>query len=259
MTRIKTPEQIQGIRNSCRMLSSLFEALEPMMVPGVLPLDLDRFAEKYIKERGGRPAFLGYEGYPATLCISANHTVIHGIPDNRRLQEGDIVGIDCGIELNGYYSDAAVTYPIGTISSDLEKLCKVTINCLNRAIDAARSGKRIHDISRAVYGLAISEGYGVVRQYCGHGVGLEIHEDPQIPNYLSSGPNPRIIPGMVLAIEPMINIGTGEVRLLDDDWTVVTMDGKASAHYEHTIVILPDSVEVLTAWADPFRNYKSGI
>ncbi len=197
---------------------------------------------------GGRPAFLGYEGYPATLCLSVNEVVIHGIPGKRRLAEGDIVGLDCGIDLDGYFSDAAVTWKAGRVSSEAERLMRVTRECLDRALQAVEPGARIHDISRAVFSHATAAGLGVVRQYCGHGVGLEMHEDPQIPNYVSPGPNPRLLPGMVLAIEPMINAGTGDVKVLNDDWTVVSMDGSLSAHYEHTVLVTESGREILTSW-----------
>ena len=180
-----------------------------------------------------------------------NEEVIHGIPGKRRLKEGDIVGLDCGIDLEGYFSDAAITLPVGRVSEEAERLMRVTRECLERGIAAIVPGARIHDVSRAVFSHATANGYGVVRQYCGHGVGFEAHEDPQVPNYVSAGPNPRIVPGMVLAIEPMINLGKGDVKVLDDDWTVVTLDKKISAHYEHTVAVLADGVEVLTSWAMP--------
>lgn len=252
MIRLKNAEQIEGIRKSCRMLSGLFEELAPLVRPGVSTIELDRAAHDYIVSRGGRPAFLGYDGYPASLCVSPNEVVIHGIPDGRKLVEGDIVGLDCGIDLGGFFSDAALTLPVGRLSPEAESLLAVTRECLEKAIAAVKPGARVHDISRAVYGHAVSHGYGVVRQYCGHGVGLSPHEDPQVPNYVSPGPNPRLMPGMVLALEPMINLGTGDVKVLADDWTVVTLDRKLSAHYEHTVAILPDwTVEVLTSWRYP--------
>jgi methionyl aminopeptidase len=230
------------------MLSELFVHLRPSVVPGVPLIELDRIAEEFIRKRGGRPAFLDYEGFPATLCLSVNEVVIHGIPDKRKLVEGDIIGIDSGIDLDGYYSDAAITLPVGSVSPEARKLMAVTRECLDRAIAAVVPGSRIHDISRAVFSLATRNGYGVVRQYCGHGVGLDIHEDPQIPNYVSPGPNPRLIPGMTIAIEPMINAGTAAVKVLDDDWTVVTMDGSLSAHYEHTVLVTQEGAEPLTSW-----------
>jgi methionyl aminopeptidase len=248
LIKLKNPEQIEGIRRSCAMLSELFVHLRPSVVPGIPLIELDRMAEEYIRKHGGRPAFLDYEGFPATLCLSVNEVVIHGIPDKRKLVEGDIVGIDSGIDLEGYYSDSAITLPVGSVSPEAQKLMAVTRECLDRAIAAVVPGARIHDISRAVFSLATRNGYGVVRQYCGHGVGLDIHEDPQIPNYVSPGPNPRLIPGMTIAIEPMINAGTAAVKVLDDDWTVVTMDGSLSAHYEHTVLVTQEGAERLTAW-----------
>lgn len=230
------------------MLSLLYEALKPMVRPGITPKELDTFAYDFIKRNGGKPAFLGYEGYPATLCVSVNEVVIHGIPNDKPLEEGDIVGIDSGIDLDGYFSDAAMTLPVGIIKKEAQKLLDVTRECLNFAIDQVKTHARVSDISRAVFSHATKNGFKVVRQYCGHGVGLEIHEDPQIPNYVSLGPNPRLMPGMVLAIEPMINIGTSDVRVLDDNWTVVTMDGSLSAHFEHTILVTDAGCEVLTQW-----------
>lgn len=230
------------------MLSVMYEELKPMVKPGVTPKELDTFAYDFIKRNGGKPAFLGYEGFPATLCISVNEVVIHGIPSDRPLAEGDIVGIDGGIELDGYFSDAAMTLPVGAISKDAQKLLDVTRESLRLALEQISPHARISDISRAVFSYATKNGLKVVRQYCGHGVGFEMHEDPQIPNYVSPGPNPRLMPGMVLAIEPMINIGTSDVRVLDDDWTVVTMDGSLSAHFEHTVLVTDSGCEVLTRW-----------
>jgi methionyl aminopeptidase len=226
----------------------MYEELKPMVKPGVTPKELDTFAYDFIKRNGGKPAFLGYEGFPATLCISVNEVVIHGIPSDRPLAEGDIVGIDGGIELDGYFSDAAMTLPVGAISKDAQKLLDVTRESLRLALEQISPHARISDISRAVFSYATKNGLKVVRQYCGHGVGFEMHEDPQIPNYVSPGPNPRLMPGMVLAIEPMINIGTSDVRVLDDDWTVVTMDGSLSAHFEHTVLVTDSGCEVLTRW-----------
>jgi len=249
--RLKNAEQLAGIRESCSMLSELLGLLAPMVKPGVATIELDEYAHDFIVERGGRPWFLDYDGYPASLCVSVNEEVIHGIPGKKKLKEGDIVGLDCGIDLKGSFSDAAITLGVGKVSDEADKLMRVTRECLSRAIAAIKPGARIHDVSRAVYSHATASGYGVVRQYCGHGVGFEEHEDPQVPNYVGSGPNPRIVPGMVLAIEPMINLGTGDVKVLDDDWTVVTLDGKMSAHYEHTIAVTDRGAEVLTSWSMP--------
>lgn len=248
MLKLKNQEQIQGIRESCRLLSRLFAELRPQAREGVTTRDLDEFARSFILKAGGRPAFLGYNGYPASLCVSVNQEVIHGIPGPRRLKSGDIVGLDCGIDLGGFFSDAAITVPVGRVSSEIEALLRTTRECLEKAIAAIRVGGRIHDISRAVYGHARSRGYGIVRQWCGHGVGFSPHEDPQVPNYVGAGPNPRIVPGMVLAIEPMINLGGDDVETLEDDWTVVTADGRPSAHFEHTVAVLPEGPEVLTSW-----------
>lgn len=248
MIKLKNREQIEGIRESCALLSDLLGQLRPMVQPGVSLLELDKAAYDFIIKHKGIPAFLDYEGFPATLCLSVNEMVIHGIPSKRRLVEGDIVGVDCGINLGGYFSDAAVTWAAGKVAPATEQLMRVTRECLDKAIDAVVPGARIHDISRAVFSHATRFGYGVVRQYCGHGVGLEMHEDPQIPNYVSAGPNPRLIPGMVIAIEPMINAGRSDVRELDDDWTVVTLDGSLSAHYEHTVLVTESGHEVLTSW-----------
>ena len=174
--------------------------------------------------------------------------MIHGIPDDTPLRNGQVVGVDCGIELEGYYSDAAVSLAVGSVSPKVEKLLRVTKESLYKGVDAARVGHRINDISRAIEEHVSREGYGIVRPYCGHGVGLAIHEDPQVPNYVGPGPNPRLKPGMVLAIEPMVNLGDDDVEVLDDDWTVVTADGSVSAHYEFTVVVLSDGPEILTPW-----------
>jgi methionyl aminopeptidase len=251
LIRLKNAEQLDGVRRSCAMLSELFQRLIPMVRDGISTGELDEATRAFVEGRGARSWFLGYGDYPASICVSVNEEVIHGIPGKRRLREGDIVGLDCGIDLDGYYSDAAITLPVGKVSEEAERLMRVTRECLERGIAAIKPGLRIHDISRAVFAHATANGYGVVRQYCGHGVGFEAHEDPQVPNYVSPGPNPRIVPGMVLAIEPMVNLGKGDVKVLDDDWTVVTLDKKISAHYEHTVAVLPDGVEVLTKWAMP--------
>jgi methionyl aminopeptidase len=233
------------------MLSELFARLVPLVRPGATTGDLDEATRAFLRERGVESWFLDYDGYPATICVSVNEEVIHGIPGKRRIVEGDIVGLDCGIVLEGYYSDSAMTLAAGAVSEDARRLMQVTRECLDRGIAAVKPGARVHDISRAVFAHATANGFGVVRQYCGHGVGFEPHEDPQVPNYVSPGPNPRLVPGMVLAIEPMINLGKGDVKVLDDDWTVVTLDKKASAHYEHTVAVTETGVEVLTSWEMP--------
>ena len=254
MIRLKNDEQAEGIRKSCRLLSEMFAFLRPLVIPGVTTLELDAKAQAFIQDHGGIPAFLGYPSsgshmdFPATLCTSVNEEVIHGIPGKRELRPGDIVGIDCGIDLDGYFSDAAMTIALPPVVPETDRLLSVTRECLDRAIAAITPNGRIHDISRAVFSHAKANGYGVVRQYCGHGVGFSPHEDPQVPNYVGSGPNPRLRAGMVLAIEPMINLGGDGVRELDDGWTVVTSDKTLSAHFEHTVLVTADGVEVLTHW-----------
>ncbi len=246
MIKLKTVDEIARIRDSCMLLNDTLEELVRMVDVGVTTSELDRFARDYIVRHHGKPAFLGYEGYPASLCASVNQVVIHGIPDKRRLKEGDILGLDLGVDLGGYISDAAYTIGVGRISPEANALLEITKDCLRLGVQQAVPGNRIKDISAAVFARAHAAGYGIVRQFCGHGVGFSLHEDPQIPNYVGPGPNPRIKNGMVLAIEPMINLGVDEVEILEDGWTVQTVDNSLSAHFEHTIAILEDRTEVLT-------------
>jgi methionyl aminopeptidase len=246
MIRLKTEREIGKIRESCRILAEVMEKIVAAVAPGVTTKDLDAYARELIKARGAKPAFLGYMGYGAALCTSVGSEVIHGIPGKRTLQDGEIISLDLGLDYHGYFSDQAVTVPVGSVSEEVRQLMKVTEECLYLAIEQAKSGNRMNDISRAVWNHATAHGYGVVHEYCGHGVGFSQHEDPQVPNYIGRGPNPRLKPGMVLAIEPMINLGTGDVDLLDDGWTVVTGDGKLSAHFEHTVALFEDRTEILT-------------
>jgi methionyl aminopeptidase len=250
MIRIKNDRQIDGIRKSCKALARLYRELIPMVQEGVTTHDLDAFCVDFIKKIGGKPAWYA-EKFPGAACISVNEEVIHGIPSRTRvIQKGDLVSLDIGIDLGGYISDSAVTVPVGPISAREKELLEVTKRCLDAGIEACRVGNRIGDISRAVYDIATKAGFGVVYEYCGHGVGLSVHEDPQIPNVPERGPNPRIVPGMVLAIEPMINLGIADVDVLDDGWTVVTADGKPSCHIEHTVAVFSDHTEILTQLAD---------
>ncbi|GHT48217.1 methionine aminopeptidase [Spirochaetia bacterium] len=250
MIRYKNEKQIDGIRKSCRMLCRMYKELGPLVVPGVTTIELDTWAQKWIKNNGAKPAFLGYgprnNPFPSALCISVNEEVIHGIPSRRKIKEGDLVGIDSGINLDGFISDKSITYEVGRVSEDAKKLNEITRQCLYKGIDAAKSGDRLHCISRAVEALAKEHGYGIVEAFSGHGVGLDVHEDPAVFNIAKGGPNPRLREGMVLAIEPMINLGTGDVEILEDDWTVVTSDKKLSSHWEHTIAIFKDRTEILT-------------
>jgi methionyl aminopeptidase len=217
-------------------------------LPGATTLELDRFAETYLRERGARPAFKGYRDYPFTLCASINEAVVHGFPSTRPLQEGDILSLDMGAVVDGYYGDAAVTLPIGRISAEAERLLRVTQECLDRAVRAAQPGGRLAEVSRAVQAHAEGNGFSVVRVFVGHGIGKALHEAPQIPNFVDAGQGqgPVLKPGMVLAIEPMINAGGPDVRVLEDRWTAVTADGSLSAHFEHTIAITEQGPEILT-------------
>lgn len=244
--KLKNPRQIERIRESGTILASTLRTLGEMVEPGLPLVDLDTKCRALLDAAGARPAFLGYMGFPSSVCVSVNEAVIHGIPTKRRLKEGDVVSLDLGVDLDGFISDSAATFRVGDVSPEVDQLLRVTQEALWKGIAAARPGGRVHDISAAVSAQVEPYGYGIVRPYCGHGVGFAVHEEPQVPNYVSRGPNPRLKPGMVLAIEPMINLGGDEVAVLDDDWTVVTEDGSVSAHYEHTIAILDDGVQVLT-------------
>ena len=250
MIRLKNEKQIDGIRKSCRMLSAMYRELIPLVNPGVQTIEIDKWVQNWIQKAGGRPAFLGVQGpknnkYPAAICVSINEEVIHGIPSKRKIREGDLVSLDCGINLDGFISDQTITLEAGKVSPEARRLNSVTAQCLYAGIKAAKAGDRLLQISRAIFNHAQEAGFGVVHQFCGHGVGLELHEDPQVTN-IPRGPNPKLSGGMVLALEPMINAGTGDVDILDDGWTVVTADKKLSAHWEHTIAIFRDHTEILT-------------
>jgi methionyl aminopeptidase len=249
MIRLKNEKEIAGIRASGQLLAKVLDEVRGMVTDGLTTREMDAFARSRIEAGGGRPAFLGYMNYPASLCISLNNEVIHGIPGPRKLRTGDMVSIDVGVDLAGYFSDAAVTVGVGVVSRQKERLMRVTRECLERGLAQAIAGNRVSDISRAVFEHAAESGCGVVREYCGHGTGFSMHEDPQVPNYVGGGPNPRLKEGMVLAIEPMINAGSGDVELLEDGWTVVTADGADSAHFEHTVVVLKDRMEILTVFS----------
>ena len=236
------------MRRSNRLVAETLQALARRVEPGVTTLELDRFAEAHLLAHGARPAFKGYRNYPFTLCTSINEQVVHGLPSARKLEEGDILSLDMGAVVEGYHGDSAITVPVGRISPEAERLLRVTRECLERAIAAARHGARLTDISSAMQGHAEANGYSVVRVFVGHGIGKELHEAPQIPNFVDPerGRGPLLKPGMVLAIEPMVNAGGPEVRVLDDKWTAVTADGSLSAHFEHTIAITENGTEVLT-------------
>lgn len=245
--QIKSAAEIEKMRRSGMALRQVHDAVKAAVRVGATTMDLERAAEKKVKELGCTPAFKGYHGYPAILCTSVNHEVIHGIPhDNGKLREGDIVSVDCGVVVDGYYSDCAVTYPIGKVSPAVEKLLRVTEASLYAAIDKAVVGNRLGDISWAVQSMCEKEGYGIVREFVGHGIGKSMHEDPQLSNVGDPGKGPKLKAGMVLAIEPMINLGTADVKVLEDGWTAVTTDGSFSCHFEHTVAITKDGPYILT-------------
>ncbi|GHU45312.1 methionine aminopeptidase [Spirochaetia bacterium] len=251
MIRYKNDKQIQGIRESCKLLSLMFNELSPLVAPNTETIELDNWAQQWIKKHGGKPAFLGYgprgNPFPGALCISINEEVIHGIPGKRKIKTGDLVSIDSGINLGGFISDKSMTFEAGKVSEAACKLNSITKESLYRGIEAAKAGERLLSIGRAIEDFVRPHGYGIVYQFCGHGVGLDVHEDPSVSNVPHGGPNPRMREGMVLAIEPMINLGTDEVEILEDDWTVVTADRKISSHWEETIAIFSDHTEILTA------------
>lgn len=244
---IKTAREIELMREAGRLLEKVHDELADFVKPGISTLDIDRFGEKLIRSLGCTPNFLNYNGYPASICVSVNDEVVHGIPKkNRILQEGDIVSLDAGLIYKGYHSDAARTHAVGKISSEAQQLINVTRESFFEGIKYAKAGNHLHDISAAIGNYAGQFGYGVVRDLVGHGIGTHLHEDPQIPNFPQKRRGIRLIPGMTLAIEPMINQGRADVEWLDDDWTVVTQDGSLSAHYENTILITEDEPEILT-------------
>ena len=244
---IKTAAEIARMRASGRVLRQVHDAVAPVVQPGASTMDLEEAAAAKILEFGVTAAFKGYHGYPAVLCTSVNDEVIHGIPSRRRvLRAGDVVSIDCGVILDGYYSDAATTYPVGEVSPEVARLLETTRASLDSAIAAAQVGGRIGDIAAAVQQRCERDGFGVVRDFVGHGIGRSMHEEPQVPNFGTAGKGPRLKAGMVLAIEPMINLGKPEVRVLADGWTAVTVDGSASAHFEHTVAITHEGPQILT-------------
>jgi methionyl aminopeptidase len=247
MIDCKSAVELEKMHRSGLIVWDVLQSLRPMVQPGASTLDLEKFAERRTAEHGARAAFKGYLGYPCVLCTSVNNEVVHGIPSaQRKLREGDIVSIDYGVEFEGYYGDAAVTLPVGRISPELERLLRVTSESLDRAIDKVRPGNRLSDVSAAVQSWVEENGYSVVREFVGHGIGTRMHEEPQLPNYGVPGRGPRLQPGMVLAIEPMVNVGGPAVRVLNDRWTAVTEDGSYSAHFEHTVAATTNGPWILT-------------
>jgi methionyl aminopeptidase len=245
---LKSATEIEAIGRAGAILAELMRALEGRVKPGVRTADLDRFAEAFIRDHDGAvPAFKGLYGFPATLCVSTNHEVVHGIPTSqRRLQQGDVVSIDCGVKLDGFYADHAVTFPVDGIKPEVQRLLDVTRAALDAGIAAARPGNRLGDIGAAIQGVGEEAGIGIVRELVGHGIGREPHEEPQVPNYGRAGRGLLLEEGLVLAIEPMFNAGTAQVRTLPDRWTVVTADRACSAHFEHTVAVTAAGPQVLT-------------
>jgi methionyl aminopeptidase len=243
---LKSPAEIEVMREAGRITASALRVVGEAVAPGVTTRQLDEIAAEHIRREGGKPAFLGYHGFPATLCVSVNDEVVHGIPGRRRLKEGDIVSVDCGVIVDGYYGDAAMTFPAGEVSDEARRLMDVTRESLEAGIARCRPGMRLGDIGSAVQSVVENAGFSVVREYVGHGIGRSMHEEPQVPNFGRAGTGLPLRPGMVIAIEPMVNAGGYAVRTLDDGWTVVTADGSLSAHFEHTVAITADGPVVLT-------------
>ena len=246
MIHVKSEKEIDLIRESCQIVKRTFDFVGTKIKAGMTTKELDTLIERFIRSEGANPSCLGYCGYPATACISINDMVVHGIPDERVIREGDIVSVDIVADKNGYHGDACRTYCIGEVSSEKKKLVKVTEECFFKAIEGLRAGTPLYDIGYRVQSYAESFGYGVIRSYTGHGIGREMHEDPSVPNYGKLGTGTRLRAGTVLCVEPMIALGDWKVRLLKDGWGAVTVDGKPASHYENTVVVREDGVEILT-------------
>jgi len=248
MIVFKTPEEVEVMAKASRMVAEALQILKKEVRTGISTDELDRIAEDAIRSRGGVPAFKGYRNFPKTLCASVNEQVVHGIPSGRRLMDGDIIGLDLGAIVGGFYGDSAVTVPVGSVSPEVQRLVRVTEEALLLGIEQAVVGNRLSDISHAVQTHVEAAGFSVVTEFVGHGIGRQLHEEPQVPNYGKPGQGPRLQAGMVLAIEPMVNMGESAVRILDDRWTAVTQDGSLSAHFEHTIAIqAKGSARILSA------------
>jgi len=243
---IKSDTELEYMRSAGKVVADTLAMIEKVIKPGITTAEIDKIAEEFILAQGAIPSFKGYGGFPGSICASVNDVVIHGIPNDTVLVEGDIISVDCGAILNGYHGDAARTFPVGSISKEAQHLIDVTKESFFKGIEKAVVGNRLTDISAAIQKHAESFGYSVVRDFVGHGIGTDMHEDPQVPNYGTAGKGPKLVHGVVLAIEPMINMGNYKVKIKPDGWTVVTSDGKLSAHYENTIAITNDGVEILT-------------
>jgi len=245
---VKTPDEILVMQEANQIVAEALSFLEKIVEPGITTWELDRVSEDLCLKRKALPAFKGYRGFPASLCVSINEEVVHGIPSRKRkLKKGDILSVDFGVKFKGYFGDSAITIPVGKVDSEKKKLIEVTEESLNRAISQVQIGNRISDISSAVQSFVEKNGFSVVRQFVGHGIGTSLHESPEIPNFVQDEPTPRIIEGLVLAIEPMVNIGTFAVKILRDGWTVVTVDKKASAHFEHSVAVTQNGPLILSS------------
>jgi methionyl aminopeptidase len=248
MVHFKTDEEIALIRLSSLLVGKTLAEVARHIRPGVTLIELDRIAETFIRDSGGVPSFKGFGGFPGSLCTSVNEQVVHGIPDNRILRDGDIVSVDCGVYMNGFHGDSAYTFPVGEVAPEITKLLQVTRESLDAGVSMAVEGNRTGDLGQAIQERAESNGYGVVRELVGHGLGRNLHEAPEVPNYGKKGSGTKLKEGMVLAIEPMINLGTRQVRQLSDGWTIVTADGKPSAHFEHDVAVRKGKAEVLSTF-----------
>jgi methionyl aminopeptidase len=242
----KSPSELETMHRAGLVVWDVLDSLRRMVEPGMTTMELDQFAERRAVEQGARPAFKNYRGYPASLCTSVNEQVVHGIPSDRLLREGDILSLDFGVELGGYYADAALTVPVGAIRPELAKLLDVTRVSLDKAIDNVRSGHRLGEVSSSVQQWVERNGFSIVREFVGHGIGTRMHEEPNVPNYGDPGKGPKLQEGMVFAIEPMVNVGKADVRVLEDRWTAVTTDGSYSAHFEHTVAVTANGPWILT-------------
>lgn len=249
--QIKTPDQIDAMRRAGIVVGETLEVLRAAVRPGMTTAELDAIAEDEIRSRGATPSFKGYHGFPASICASVNEVVVHGIPGDRVLNEGEVISIDCGAIVDGWHGDSAITVALGDVPAEVTELMRVTEEAMWRGIAAARLGGRVTDISHAVESYIRSQpggaGYGILEEYVGHGIGSEMHQPPNVPNYGKAGKGPKLQRGLALAVEPMITLGTNETDVLEDDWTVVTLDGSWSAHFEHTFALTPDGLWVLTA------------
>jgi len=252
----RSKSEIERLRRVNQLVATILAELRRMVVPGVTTQEIDALAEAQVRAAGAEPAFKGYHGYQATVCASVNEQVVHGIPSSRKLLEGDVLSIDMGAKLDGFFGDCAVTVPVGRVGPDAEKLLRVTNEALFLGIDAVKPGARVSDIGAAVQAHVEANGFSVVREFVGHGIGTSLHEEPQIANYGPGGRGPRLAEGMVLAIEPMVNVGDAAVKVLADGWTAVTRDSSLSAHFEHTVVVTGDGREILTLFAGETANLR---